>query len=80
MKKEIVKYQKRLTLNDQGFYVINECIDRLLVFVEEKCAYDQEKLEYFQLSFTDSEKVPFAKDLIIKWAVTKNCVQHDEGV
>ena len=72
LKTDLITYEKILTLNDESFSVINRCTSILYNFIQEKCIKDGENLEYFQINFTDSEKNSFAKDLKIKWAVTKH--------
>ncbi len=70
--KDLIQYEKILTLNDESFENIQKCNLILLNFVKENCKLFNEDLQYFQINLTDSEKNPFAKDLKIKWAVTKN--------
>lgn len=70
--KKIIQYEKIITLNLETFPMINECVDRLLFYIEDKCKKDNETLHFFQVNYTNSEKNPFGKDLKIKWAVTRS--------
>ena len=69
--KDLITYEKIISINDESFIVLRECMQRLLFFIEENCKNNAEDLNYFQINLTDSEKNPFAKDFKIKWAVTK---------
>lgn len=74
MENNLKKYEKIITINEQinikdNFNTIRESLQNMLFFIENKCRKDKENLEFFQVSFTNSEKVVFAKDLKIKWAV-----------
>lgn len=69
--KDLIHYEKIMTLNDESFSVINRCISMLLYFIQEKCKNEQEDLQYFQINFTDPEKSINSKDIKIKWCVFK---------
>jgi hypothetical protein len=70
--KDLIQYEKIITLNLEIFPMINECTDRLFCYIKDKCKKDNETLHFFQINYTNSERNSFGKDLKIKWAVTKN--------
>lgn len=72
IKENLVHYEKIVTVNDESFLVVNKVIDVLLNFIKNKCEKDAETMQYFQINFTDSEKCMNAKDMKIKWCVSKN--------
>lgn len=56
-------YQKTLTINETEKKVIIHCSRLLFDFMFDKTPYPI----YFRLRLKDSEKNPFAKDLLLEW-------------
>ncbi len=67
MREDLVKFEKILTLNDHSFEVLKECTLRLLFYMKETNDLNQASTEFLSLRLKDSEKNPFAKDLVIEW-------------
>ena len=57
------KYQKIITVIELEKETICSSINMLMDFMFKKTPYPQ----YFQLRLKDSEKCPFAKDLLLEW-------------
>jgi hypothetical protein len=67
---ELPTYEKRITLNDLSHESIKHCSEILINFMFENCKKNDEYIQYFRLRLKDNERnAPFAKDLLIEWAV-----------
>lgn len=72
-----ILYEKIITINetpivDQNFSIIRQSFNRIMFFAQQKCIEDNETMHFFQVNFTNSENCPPAKDLKVRWCVTKN--------
>jgi hypothetical protein len=68
-KNELIKYEKIITLNDYSFDMIEYFTKILMNFMHEKNKNDGTFTKFFLLRLKDSENSPFAKDLVLEWAV-----------
>jgi hypothetical protein len=68
MKDDFLKFEKILTTNDDSFENISHMTFLLFHCMKETNEKHNVRTEYFRLKLTDSEKNPFAKDLILEWA------------
>lgn len=66
------KFEKIITLNSYTHVEIRNNILRLLYFMEDHNEKYNVTTQYLRIKLTDSEKNPFAKDLILEWATYEN--------
>lgn len=62
-------YEKIITINDQSYEVVSQCVERLIFFMYQQNS--NVNIEYFRLRLKDSEKSPFSKDLLLEWCCSK---------
>jgi hypothetical protein len=74
---ELQKFEKILTLNDYHYDVLLECTFLLFKHMKEKNSKDKCNTEFLSLRLKDSEKNPFAKDLVLEWAVLPKPPRND---
>lgn len=67
MDDKFLKFEKIITINIQEQATIAHAVLQLINFMYQTSKFP----EYFHIKLTDSEKNPFAKDLIIEWAELK---------
>jgi len=69
---ELLKFEKILTINRYDFDFILESMQRLFVCMKETNTIHSCYTEFFSFRLKDSEKIPFAKDMILHWASVAN--------
>jgi hypothetical protein len=69
---KLFKFEKILTLNYTDADTINKCVNLLMNFMKDKNDSDKTHTEFFMMRLKYSEKNPFAKDLVLEWAVMSN--------
>jgi hypothetical protein len=65
---ELVKFANIITLNDYSEKTIRYAVNTLIAHMEQTNRDYQMSTEYFSVRLKDSEKSPFAKDLLFEWA------------
>jgi len=64
-----MKFEKIITINDQSFETLEKCVETLMSFMKDYNKKNNLILEYFSIRTKDSDKNPFAIDMVLNWQV-----------
>lgn len=68
---DLVKYEKIITINDERKETLSTSALLLINCMYETGEKNGDYPQFFRMSFTNSEKNPFAKDMKLEWASCK---------